>query len=122
MSLTEDYVRFAEARHLSKEKRSSRFSRGGLVELGDRIIEFITYRKISFDGECHHSRIPLEIVKILEQYSVQLNGVQWEGVWRDKNKFHIVLTFGTAEAEQQSQSENVTEEIDQDSDYVILKD
>lgn len=93
-----------------------------MEELGEMISEFISDRKISFDGECYHSRIPMEIMKIVQQHGVNLNSVQWEGVWKDGNKFHVVLTFKTTEAQKQFQSETITEENNPEKDYVILKD
>jgi len=85
------------------------------MELGDRINKFVANRKISFDGECYHSRIPLEIIKLLQQYGVKLNDVQWEGIWKDGKSFHIVLTFSS---EQNKEASKTTTEED---DYITLK-
>ncbi|AJZ76199.1 hypothetical protein [Candidatus Nitrosotenuis cloacae] len=92
-----------------------------MEELGERVSEYISDRKISFDGECYHSRIPLEIMKIVIQYGVNLNSVQWEGVWKDGNKLHVVLSFKMAEAAKQSKSETIPEENNPEKDYVVLK-
>jgi hypothetical protein len=86
------------------------------MELGDRVIEFVKKRKISFDGQCYHSRIPLKIIKFLQQYGIKLNGVQWEGIWSDGKNFHIVLTFGEKQSSKEI-SKNST-----DDDYVVLKE
>ncbi|MBI5355549.1 MAG: hypothetical protein HZB68_03790 [Candidatus Aenigmarchaeota archaeon] len=88
------------------------------MELGDRINKFVANRKISFDGECYHSRIPLKIIKFLQQYCVELNGVQWEGVWKDGKCFHIVLTFGEKLSSKETSKTITTEE----DDYIILKE
>lgn len=87
------------------------------MELGDRIIEFVKKRKISFDGQCYHSRIPLKIIKLLQQYGVKLNGVQWEGIWKDGKRFHIVLTFSSEQNKETSKTATTEED-----DYIILKE
>ena len=86
------------------------------MELGDRISKFLASRKISYDGECYHTRIPLEIIKILQQNGVKLNGVRWEGIWKDEKCFHIVLTFGEVQS-----SKEKTKTVTEDDDYVVLK-
>lgn len=85
------------------------------MELGEKVAEFSGERKISFDGECYHSRWPLEIIKILKQYGVELNNVQWEGVWKKENELHIVLVFFERRESEESKTENDTD------DYVVLK-
>lgn len=87
------------------------------MELGNRVTEFVKKRKISFDGQCYHSRIPLKIIKFLQRYGVRLNGVQWEGIWGDGKIFHVVLTFGEEQSYKET-SKNSTE----DEDYIVLKE
>lgn len=85
------------------------------MDLGGRISKFTANRKISFDGECYHSRLPLEIVKILQQYGVELSNVQWEGVWMAGKSFRVILIFG--EKIILKEASKTTE----DNDYVVLK-
>jgi hypothetical protein len=87
-----------------------------MVELGDRINKFMANRKISYDGECYHTRIPLEIIKILQQYGVKLNGVQWEGVWKDEKSFHVILTISL------EQNKETSKTVTTEDDYITLKE
>jgi hypothetical protein len=87
------------------------------VDLGERVIEFVKKRKISFDGQCYHSRIPLKIIKFLEECDVKPDSVQWEGIWGDGKIFHVVLTFGKKKGFEKP-SKNSTE----DDDYIVLQE
>jgi len=86
------------------------------VDLGDRIEELSIERKISFDGKSYHSRIPIEIVQTLEKLGTKIENVRWDGVWKNQNNLHIVLTFST-----ENNESDVTESENSEDDYVVLQ-
>lgn len=63
----------------------------------ERILEFNKDRKVSFDNECHHARIPLELVKTVKKEGLDTSKVHWEGAWKDKGRVFVVLAFGEDE-------------------------
>ena len=89
------------------------------MDLGDRIEEFSAERKISFDGECYHIRLPLELIETIKKKKIKPSKVHWEFSWWDGTSLHVVLTFGQ---KKDNDIENQTNDNDSDGDYVVLKE
>ena len=91
------------------------------MKLGKKIAEFSDDRKISFDGTCYHLRLPLEIMKMLQQNFAVTDSVLLKGAWKDETGIHVVLTFSSKEkTTPQKEIKEALEETDED-DYVVLK-
>ncbi len=92
------------------------------MKLGERIEEFSAERKISFDGECYHLRLPIDIMKTVRKYVENILNVHWSGIWKNDDWLYVVLGFKMKETVKETKSEKITVKQNDDGDYVVLKD
>lgn len=90
------------------------------MELGERIEEYSTERKVSFDGDSYHLRLPIDIIKILLKFLTDITNVHWSGIWKNKNRLHIVLSFSLENYEERDEEIFDEEKIPND-EYVVLR-
>ena len=91
------------------------------MDLGDRIEEFSAERKIYYDGECFHQRLPIKLIKILRKFIKKVVSVHWEGVWKNDDWLYVVLCFRIKEIEKKSKIEKMTVKESDDGEYVVLR-
>ena len=88
--------------------------------LGERIIKFSTERKISFDGESYHLRLPIDIVKTLLKFLTKITNVHWSGIWKNRNRLHVILTFDLENFDE-DMSKNTLDNERIEDEYVVLR-
>ncbi len=90
-----------------------------VMENKKRVTEFSANRKISYDGECYLTRVPLEIMKTLQHYNDDTDKAHWEGVWNDGKKRYVILSFEHENTDDNKEEYESIEE-DEEKNYVIL--
>lgn len=83
--------------------------------LGILLQEFNKLRRISFDGECYHLRIPLKIIALLKKEGFSSERATFETLWRNERKMHLVLTF-------EPKSDEKPDEKTEEDDYIEIKE
>ena len=85
-----------------------------------RVTEFSADRKISHDGESYLTRVPSEIMRILQQYNDDTDKAHWEGVWNDGKKRYVILSFDHEDTDENEEEEYEDVEEDEEKNYVTL--
>lgn len=88
------------------------------MELEEKVLEFSTIKKASFDGKSYLIRLPAELVRILEERKIPVENILLEGIWNLKNNTLCVLMIFGEKPENEKKPANEKE----DEDYVVLRD
>ena len=94
------------------------------MESENRVVEFRTLKRASFDGKSYVIRLPSEVVRFLKERGISVEDMVLEGIWKLKERiFGVLMIFGNSEGSaEQETTQGKDNHPDDANDYLVLKD